>query len=317
MESFERFIQALEDLYNEKGDVKILRLKAQIRRYRSQVEKHGMSISDADREIGKIVADVISGHPVEDAIRFIESRISELTVRRPPSPLAVNINIPHIDAVGEDKAIVHVTISNRSGITIKAQALKVLDERGIIVETLPFEETIIDPKKILEKSFTLRTGTYIFKFTFMPEEKHEILEVERKVEVKPPTLPRLNIELLNPPHRARLAPPLTFRVRVTSAGKPVQNADVTFHMKNEESSIQRVLKTDIEGYAKFEDWDPGWSYEATLNWWAEASKVGYEKGISEKRIVIYIPIEEEMRRWLEERIERIKVFIRKMESEFI
>ncbi|MBO3832638.1 MAG: hypothetical protein FGF51_04540 [Candidatus Brockarchaeota archaeon] len=315
MESFERFIQALEDIYDEKGDAKVLRLVALIRMYRSLIEKRGGDIDEAVREIGKIVADVIGNHPVGDAIRIMESKLSKLKERVPlPPPPAVNIKIPYMDMVGEDRAIVHLIISNEGRTQIRAQAIKVLDEKGSIIEMLPFEETVVAPKSMLEKSFTLRIGMYILKFNFMLNEGYEILEVERRVEVKPPTLPRLNIELLSPPNHTRLSPPLTFSVRITSAGKPVQNANVTFYIEDGRSIVKKAVKTDMDGYAEVEGEDPGWSYEAILNWWVEASKAGYEKGVSEKRIVTYVPFEE-MIKWVEKTIEKVKNFIRKIGSE--
>lgn len=318
MESFERFIQTLEDIYDEKGDAKILHLIALIGTYRDLIEKRGRDIDEAVREIGRIVADVIGNNSVEDAIRFMESKLSEPKRRPPPPPPpAVNIKIPYMDMVGEDKAVVHVIVSNEGRTQIRTLALKVLDEKGNIVEVLPLKETVVAPKSMLKKSFTLRIGAYTLKFNFIPNEGYEILEVERRVEVKPPVLPRLNVELLSPLNHTRLSPPLTFSARITSAGKPVQNANVTFHVENERSIVEKAVKTDINGYAEVEGWDPGWGYEATLNWWAEASKAGYEKGVSERRIVTYARAHsfEEMTKWLEKTIKKVKDFIRKIESE--
>ncbi|MEZ0345207.1 MAG: NosD domain-containing protein [Infirmifilum sp.] len=109
---------------------------------------------------------------------------------------------------------------------------------------------------------------------------------------KPYQPPPLNVELVNPspPDGAKAEPPITFRVRVTSGGQPVQDALVTFYMGDGGASYNRSdVRTDSNGYAEVKDWDPKWDHEVTFTWWVEASKEGHKSGVSEKRTLTYTP----------------------------
>jgi hypothetical protein len=316
MENLERYLQVLDNFYDEKGDARIILLKTKIKAYINLVERNNeLNIEEHIHEIGKLVAKVIDGFSIKEAIQIVESKISDIEKRYKSSTFIpkIGIQVLNIDMVSEDRAIVHVKISNEGKKPIEARALKVLDDKGVLTEIIQFKEKILNPYSTIEKYFSLKIGKYRLKFIFALEEYGEI-ERESLLEIEPIVLPWLSIELISPPDHACLAPPLTFQVKITFNGKPIEKADVVFYIENEETKEKETIgfiKTNSSGYAEIKNWDPDWKYEVTLNWWAEASKAGYKKNISERRMLIFFPL----KIIIERAINEIKNFLWKIESE--
>lgn len=53
----------------------------------------------------------------------------------------------------------------------------------------------------------------------------------------------------------KFLPSIIFRVRITSNGKPVEGALVTFYRGNDENACISQVKTNSEGYAEVR-WNP-------------------------------------------------------------
>jgi M6 family metalloprotease-like protein len=105
---------------------------------------------------------------------------------------------------------------------------------------------------------------------------------------------RLEVRLIDPspPNGSWSFPPLTFKAIVTSDGKPVSNALVSFFLTRGGITLpmgQLHVKTDPAGYVEVKGWDPKWDRERTFVWWAEARKIGYEGSLSERREVTCFP----------------------------
>ena len=122
------------------------------------------------------------------------------------------------------------------------------------------------------------------------------------------------IELLEPVNNATLVPPVRFLAKVLSNGESVKQIPLTFYIDNK--SIN--LLTDSNGYAELKDWDPRLSEVTTVEWWVETIKNGCVTR-SEKRRLTCLPLppppeEEETVKDIEKKIEKVRGFLRKLES---
>lgn len=123
------------------------------------------------------------------------------------------------------------------------------------------------------------------------------------------------VELVEPANNATLVPPVRLLVKVLSNGEPVRLIPLILHIGSESVN----LLTDSKGYAELKDWIPRVDDVVTVEWWAEAIKNGHIAK-SEKRRLTCLPLppppeEEEMVREIEEKKEKVRGFLRKLESE--
>ncbi len=101
--------------------------------------------------------------------------------------------------------------------------------------------------------------------------------------------PILAVSLISPSNGATVSPPIIFKVRVTTNGQPVKDANVYLSYGNGgEGWIRRGILTDSQGYATC-TWNPEWNGKVTFRWWAEAEKSGYKSGASDKWTLTYTP----------------------------
>ncbi len=122
----------------------------------------------------------------------------------------------------------------------------------------------------------------IFTFNFKVEkEGYETAKTEYTVTVKPKELPKLNVELISPENNEVITSmPITFMVRVTSNGEPVEGAKVMLTFTDGGTSSSGWLTTDSNGYATYTGFS-SLSSGSGVSWYAEAYKDGYESGMSE------------------------------------
>ena len=142
-----------------------------------------------------------------------------------------------------------------------------------------------------DASSTLTPGYYVVNATFMGNNDFDPWTGITDLQVISLTANQLVVDIADPspPDGARVTPPITFRVRVTCGGLPVQDAYVTFYYGNGGTGRIGYSMTDVNGIAEVKDWDPGWDHEVTFRWWAEAWKTGYLDGVSQKRTLTVVP----------------------------
>ncbi|MEM2153094.1 MAG: hypothetical protein QW241_08295, partial [Candidatus Bathyarchaeia archaeon] len=116
--------------------------------------------------------------------------------------------------------------------------------------------------------------------------------------------------LLEPENNAVVVPPVSFRIRLIPPGKETSRTKVRLHIGNR----WETLVTDEKGYAELK-WNPKPNSPIQLEWWAEAKEKGNRLKTRRRRITCapYIPPPPETL-WLEEKIEKVKKLLRKLEG---
>jgi len=218
---------------------------------------------------------------VQSAFRVVpqvaNAEIAQLTLDKPNvkpgEAVTATVKILNTGNVGLDYLLIRASIVKDGSTVVGEKTL----ESGISLPAGGEKTLSLNIWTVPENA---ESGTYkvVLKLTDMTAEKvydseYAFFDVT--------ALPRLNVQLISPSDGEVLTSlPITFMVRVTSNGEPVEGARVMLTFTDGGTSSSGWITTDSNGYAKYTGFS-SLSSGSGVSWYAEAYKDGYESGMSE------------------------------------
>ncbi len=209
--------------------------------------------------------------------QVISAEIARLTLDKPNvkpgEAVTATVKILNTGNVGLDYLLIRVSIVKDGSTVVGEKTL----ESGISLPAGGEKTLSLNIWTVPENA---ESGTYkvVLKLTDMTAEKvydseYAFFDVT--------ALPRLNVQLISPSDGEVVTSlPITFMVRVTSNGEPVEGARVMLTFTDGGTSSSGWLTTDSNGYATYTGFS-SLSSGSGVSWYAEAYKDGYQSGVSE------------------------------------